>query len=108
VGRSGERRVARWYLDRGYTIVARNWRVKEGELDVVARVDRTLVICEVKTRSSERYGTGFEAVTWSKQSQIRRVTLHYLQDLRGWHPAEIRFDVASVTPSTIEVIEAAF
>ncbi|MGY9073172.1 MAG: YraN family protein [Acidimicrobiales bacterium] len=108
IGRSGERRVARWYNDRGYEILARNWRVREGELDIVATRDHVLVICEVKTRSSTYFGDGFEAVTRSKQARLRRLAVLFLRELQGARPSEIRFDVASVTPSAIDVIEAAF
>ncbi|MFT5530237.1 MAG: putative endonuclease [Candidatus Poriferisodalaceae bacterium] len=108
VGRFGERRAARWYTDRGYEVVARNWRVREGELDLVLTRGRVLVICEVKTRTSTRFGDGFAAVTRTKQVRIRHLATLFLREWQGARPAQIRFDVASVTPTSVEVIEEAF
>ena len=69
-------------------------------------------MCEVKTRSSDRYGTGAAAVDWRKQRTIRRVTAAYLSQRDGRAPSGIRFDVAVVSPGphgwAIEVIEHAF
>ena len=59
VGRRGEQLAAEFLEGQGLTIVSRNWRCREGELDIVAHDRRnTLVICEVKTRSGERFGSG--------------------------------------------------
>jgi putative endonuclease len=108
LGAEGERAAAAWYQARGYQVVAQNWRCREGELDLVLAHGRTLVFCEVKTRSSDRFGTPAEAVTWTKQQKVRLVASRYLDDppfrFRG-----LRFDVAVVDRrGTVEVIEAAF
>lgn len=108
IGRSGERRAAAWYRRAGYDIVAQNWRATEGELDLVAWRDGILVICEVKNRSSNRFGDGFAAVTHAKQARLRTLALVFLRQWDGPRPTELRFDVASVSPSAVEVIEAAF
>src|SRR5262245_35879970 len=63
LGSLGEDAVARWYEQRGYSVAARNWRVREGELDLVLQRGRTVVFCEVKTRRGDAFGTPFEAVT---------------------------------------------
>lgn len=107
LGQAGEARAERWYRDRGYEVLDRNWRVREGELDLVLRTGRTLVFCEVKTRSSDAYGTAAEAVTPVKQARIRRLAVAWLQAqrVRAHH---LRFDVAAVTPRGVEVIEGAF
>ena len=68
---------------------------------------RTLVFCEVKTRSSTAYGTPAEAVTRTKQLRIRRLAMRWL-DEHDVRPASIRFDVACVIGNAVEVIEAAF
>jgi len=111
VGASGEEAVARWYEARGYAIVARNWRVRAGELDIVANGGGTVVFCEVKTRRSDAFGSPFEAVTARKQQRIRALAREWLasHDVRA---AALRFDVAAVVPSangwTVDVLEAAF
>jgi putative endonuclease len=111
LGAFGEDAAARWYEARGFEIVDRNWRVREGEIDLVARRGRTIVFCEVKTRSSDRFGSPVESVTATKQRRLRALAARWLAE----HPArhgEVRFDVASVTPAgaspTVAVVEAAF
>jgi putative endonuclease len=101
--------VARWYLEQGYEIVEQNWRIADGEIDLVARRDGVLVFCEVKTRTSDRFGTAAEAVTATKQRRIRRLATTYLRGQGGSpRPAYVRFDVACVNGRDIEVIEEAF
>jgi putative endonuclease len=112
LGIDGEDVAARWYERQGYRVVDRNWRCREGEIDIVACRGRELVVCEVKTRSSSRFGSGAEAVDWRKQRTIRRVTSVYLSRRQGRAPVGIRFDVAVVTAEgrgyAIEVIQHAF
>lgn len=107
LGRSGEDRVARWYEQQGYEVLDRNWRCRDGELDVIACRGRLLVVCEVKTRSSLAYGHPAEAVTWKKQRRIRGLASRWIAE-RGARPREVRFDVACVLPTGVDVIEAAF
>jgi putative endonuclease len=111
LGASGEDAVAHWYEARGYTVASRNWRVREGELDLVLQRGRTLVFCEVKTRRGEAFGTPFEAVTASKQRRLRTVAVRWLAEHRV-RARELRFDVAAVrmcgAVSEIEVLEGAF
>lgn len=112
LGMSGEAAVGDWYEARGYRVLDRNWRCREGELDLVAGRPGLVVFCEVKTRRGDAYGTPAEAVTVAKQRRLRLLAARWLAahpDSRG----EARFDVAAVTPAadatlTVEVIEAAF
>jgi putative endonuclease len=95
LGSAGEDAAARWYEDRGYRIVARNWRCRIGELDLVLARDDLLVICEVKTRAGASFGGGYEAVTAKKQAKIRGVAEAFLRSTPVC-PNAIRFDVASI------------
>jgi len=95
LGSAGEDAAARWYEEHGYRIVARNWRCRIGELDIIAAKDGLLVICEVKTRANLRFGGGFEAVTAKKQAKLRAVAEAFLSSLLHG-PTSLRFDVASV------------
>ncbi len=79
MGASGETRVAAWYEDQGFQVVARNWRSRQGEIDLIARRGRILVFCEVKTRSSATFGEPFEAVTPVKQARLRRLAAEWLR-----------------------------
>ena len=100
--------MAAWYQARGYEVLARNWRCRDGELDLVASSDRHLVFCEVKTRSSTAFGAPAEAVTRTKQLRLRRLAARWLRE-QGHTPArEVRFDVASVLGGSVEVLEDAF
>lgn len=108
LGATGEDQVAAWYRRAGYEVLARNWRCREGELDLVCARDRRVVICEVKTRSSLAFGHPAEAVTAAKRRRLRVLATRWLADEAPYPPREIRFDVAAVLPTGIEVIEGAF
>lgn len=73
----------------------RNWRCREGEIDIVARDEGTLVICEVKTRRGLDYGPPEEAVTPAKVRRLRLLAVRWLVERRAPYSA-IRFDVVSV------------
>ena len=108
VGRAAEQRTAEHYEAQGYTVLARNWRHgRHGEIDLVLVRRDVLVICEVKARTSDRFGTPAEAVDWRKQRRLRALAVGFLaaHDVR---PRTIRFDVACVRGPAVSVIEAAF
>lgn len=109
LGRAGEELAARWYADRGYRIVARNWRAgREGELDLVVRKGRSLLVfCEVKARGSQAYGHPAEAVGPRKQAQVRRLARRFLTEHRAG-AREIRFDVVCVLDGRVTVLTDAF
>ncbi len=95
LGRSGEDLAASRYLRDGYRIVARNFRCGQGEIDIIAARDHTLVFCEVKTRSTDFFGDPMEAVNRTKQARLRRLAAVWLSE----NPApgmSLRFDVVSV------------
>ena len=94
-GRFGEAAAARWYRRAGYRILDRNWRCREGELDLVVARGSEVVFVEVKARSGGFYGTGAEAVDHRKQRRLRRLAVRWLEaSVRGY--AEVRFDVVEV------------
>jgi len=107
LGRSGETAAADWYVERGYQVVARNWRCRDGELDLIVTKARQIVFCEVKTRTSDAFGTPAESVTRAKQMRIRRLAARWLDEAPA-RPRAIRFDVASVMDGRVEVLEGAF
>ncbi len=95
LGRLGENLAAEYLQNAGYKILARNYRQKCGEIDIIAQDRDTLVFIEVKTRKTLSFGPPFAAVTEKKQKQIGRVAQDYLcrNDLYN-RPA--RFDVVSI------------
>ena len=107
LGIKGEDAVAAWYEAAGYEIVARNWRCREGEVDLIVRNGRVFVFCEVKTRTSVAFGAPVEAVTVTKQLRLRKLAAKWLRESAA-RRSEIRFDVASVLAGEIEIVEGAF
>src|SRR3989440_12611399 len=105
LGRSGEDAVAEWYIGHGYQVVVRNWRCRDGELDLVVRRGRAFVFCEVKTRTSTAFGAPVEAVTRTKQMRLRHLAARWLDDHAGVRATEIRFDVASVLAGQLEIVQ---
>lgn len=108
LGRHGEDLVARWYTERGYRLLARNWRCPQGELDVVVRDGPILVCCEVKTRSSARFGSPLEAIDRRRIGRLRAAAAVFLRADRPSGIDEVRFDVAAVVGNRIDVVSAAF
>src|SRR5438105_13473321 len=78
LGMSGEDIACRELERRGYAIVARRFRVRSGELDIIARDGPVLVFVEVKTRACRRFGTAAEAVTAMKQRRMTELANEYL------------------------------
>ena len=103
----GEEAVAGWYRSSGYDVVARNWRCRQGELDLVARRGDLIVFCEVKTRMLTVFGALVEAVTRAKQVCLCWLVGWFLE-LGLEHVWLVRFDVASVLDGVVEVVEGAF
>ncbi|WP_208029492.1 YraN family protein [Rhabdothermincola sediminis] len=108
LGARGEAMAAAWYERNGYTVLARNWRCRDGELDLIVHRGRTIVFCEVKSRSSSAFGVPVEAVTYEKRRRIRHLAARWLEEEAPFRPREIRFDVASILAGRLEVLEGAF
>jgi putative endonuclease len=107
LGIDGEAAAAAWYEANGYEVVERNWRCRDGELDLIVRHGHNFVFCEVKTRTSDRFGAPVEAITYDKRNRLRHLAARYLDDAPV-RPVSIRFDVASVMGGEVEVLEGAF
>lgn len=114
LGDFGERLAARRLAESGLVVLDRNWRCSAGEIDIVARDGTVLVVCEVKTRSSDRFGTPLEAITPAKSARLHRLARRWLAS----HPAgdrfsAIRIDVVAVlagpsgTPTVEHVVAVA-
>lgn len=95
LGAYGEALAARHLTEQGMVVLDRNWRCDLGEVDLVLREGRVLVVCEVKTRSSLAYGTPIEAVTEQKAARLRRLAARWLAD-HEVHPDEVRIDIVGV------------
>ena len=111
LGRDAERLAERHLARAGYRILGRNYRVKGGEIDIIAREGDTLAFVEVKARRSDRFGAPGEAVNFAKQKKICRVAQCYLK-AKGMENLNARFDVVSVSyrenGPEVEIIRDAF
>ena len=105
-GAWAEQLVARWYEQHQYEIVAMNWSVRSkelrGEIDIIARKDSTLVVCEVKARATNDFGDPLEAITERKQYLLRR-TAHEFVRAHQMFDMHLRFDIASVIGTQVEI-----
>ena len=100
LGAYGERVAARVLTDAGLTVLDRNWRCRDGELDLVARDGDALVFCEVKTRTGSGFGSPAEAVTPTKRRRLRVLAGAWLA-AHDQHAPDLRFDVVGVqVPAT--------
>jgi putative endonuclease len=110
-GRLGEDATLAVYRRRGFVPVARNWRCRVGELDLIVRRGDVLVICEVKTRRGTAFGGGYEAVTGRKRAKLRATAEAFLLATHA-RAGSVRFDVASVLLGPrgpeVELFEDAF
>ena len=94
-GERGEALAARYLEEQGLTVLSRNWRCPEGELDLVLTDGKTLVVCEVKTRTTDNYGPPAEAVDDAKAARIRRLTRRWRGD-HGVPHVPTRYDIVSI------------
>ena len=106
IGDGGEAQAVKYLKKKKYEIVARNLRTKYGEIDIIARKDGVYVFVEVKRRTTDAFGKGFEAVDHRKQEKIRNSALLYCQINNI--EALCRFDVISIDSGEITHIENAF
>jgi putative endonuclease len=111
MGKSGEDLACRELERRGYAIIARRYRVRGGELDVVARDGETIVFVEVKARAGRMFGDAVEAVTPLKQLRMTRLAEQYLMRYR-LSDCPCRFDVVSIhyedSGARVDVFQNAF
>ena len=106
IGRLGEELTA-YYLERsGYEILRRNWRIKGGEIDIIACRNGIIAFVEVKTRDISAVETGAEAVRQRKKSLILRAAQEY--SYRYPHDMQPRFDIAEVTVKNGRAIKLSY
>lgn len=98
-GADAEERALRHLLAQGHRVLARNYRVKGGELDLVTRDGDTVVFTEVKHRSRPTHGDPLESVTPRKVARLRRAAQLYLLREFGTEELPCRFDVIAISGS---------
>ena len=108
VGMQYEKRAAEYLTGQGYRVLARNYRCKRGEIDIIAKDGSYLCFVEVKYRASGEFGGALGAVNLRKQQRISRTALYYLMEQGYTDNTPCRFDVLGVTGDHIELIKNAF
>jgi putative endonuclease len=95
IGATGEQLVVDHLIQSGLIIIERNWRIRGGEIDIVARDQGVLVFVEVKTRTSSRYGHPLEAIDNKKAHRLQRLALGWIAMHDSWG-SDYRIDCAAV------------
>ena len=112
LGKEGEETAIKFLQRRGYRILTRNFKNKLGEIDIVAKEAETICFIEVKTRTSDVFGTPLDAISKLKQHKLSQVAISYLK-ANNLMNEEARFDIVSITKDSrgndnIEVLKNAF
>lgn len=108
-GQAAEQRALDYLTSRGLRPLARNYRVKVGELDLVLEDGAELVFVEVRCRASRAFGGAAASVTAAKRLRVRRAAQAFLLERfggRGW--PRVRFDVVAIEAGAVDWIRAAF
>jgi len=110
LGKLGETIAANILIEKGYSILERNWKFGKIEIDLIASFEEIIVFVEVKTRENNYVGEPWEAVTISKQKRIVKAAHQYL--VSHDEDREVRFDIISIIHNAkyqqIEHLEEAF
>lgn len=106
-GTQYEERAAEYLIAQNYQILERNYRIRFGEIDIIARDGTVLVFIEVKYRKNDESGNPLEAVDIRKQRKIIKVARYYLYQ-KKYGDVPCRFDVIGICGSHIEHIKDAF
>lgn len=108
MGKQYEDMAVSYLKEHGYQILDRNYRVRQGEIDIIARDTNYLVFVEVKYRKNAKAGDPAEAVSFRKQQSISNTTLYYLNQKRYALDTPVRFDVISILDQNLTHIKDAF
>lgn len=95
-GKTGEEIAVEHILNKGYQIIARNWRIRQGEIDIIARDGKVIVFVEVKTAYNDRFGRPEEWVNMAKRRQIGKIASAWI-DKNNPQDCFFRFDVIALT-----------
>lgn len=94
-GKQGEELAAKWLVENGYTILHRNWRYKNWEIDVIAHKGKRLHIVEVKTRTGDNFGYPEDNMDNKKMQYLINAAEEYMEQDDRWQ--QLQFDVLAIT-----------
>jgi putative endonuclease len=104
LGKKGEDRAAQFLVKQGYRILERNYRTRNGEIDLVMLHEGTVVFVEVKTRTTDAFGAPELAVNARKQGRMIKAALGYIK-YKKLHQVPCRFDVVAISSSAAQPVE---
>lgn len=108
VGKQAESTASKYLIERGYALVARNYRNRFCEIDIIVRNEEYICFVEVKYRSSDNFGGGLGAVEYFKQGRLKKSAEYWLSEHQEYSGLQPRIDVIAVNQSNvIEHIENA-
>jgi putative endonuclease len=96
VGRKWEASAAEFLKAQGVTIIARGYRCRLGELDLIGKDERGLIVIEVRARRDHEHGSALESVVPAKRQRMVRATRHFLMRNPSWNARPIRFDIIAI------------
>ncbi len=108
IGTEYENMTCEYLIKQGYRIIERNFRCRQGEIDIIARDGKYLVFIEVKYRRSGHEGDPAEAVDFRKQARILRTARFYMNYAHVSEDTPCRFDVVAVLGGEVRLIKDAF
>ncbi len=108
IGAAAEKEAQHYLEDHGLTFIERNYRCKQGEIDLIMQDNDTLVFVEVRFRRSKQFGSAVETVTSAKQRKIMLATQHYMLEHQLGENFPMRFDVIGLDNETKRWIKNAF
>ena len=107
-GDEAEEQACRHLQHQGLQLIERNYRCRQGEIDLIMRDRESTVFVEVRYRSNPNFGGGAESVNQRKQSKVIAAASHYLQQHPALAQRPARFDVIAINPASLEWIRDAF
>ncbi len=96
IGKIMEDFAAQYLKEMGYKVIEQNYRIKQGEIDIICIDNETLVFVEVKYRSSDDYGRAYEYIRPQKISRIKKAAWHYIQNSKVSLPQTYRIDAVTI------------
>ena len=92
-GKLGEEKAQQFLRQQGYKILAVNYQLRCGEIDIIALRQHDMLFVEVKARAQTQRDTAVEAVTWTKQQKMIKTVFHFLERNPQFHAFYLRFDI---------------
>lgn len=105
IGQKAEDMACGYLIKQGLKLIARNYRCKTGEIDLIMKDRECVVFVEVRYRKKQGFGSSAESVTWLKQKKLIRTANYYLVSCKIWSKVSCRFDVLAMDSSDLNAVQ---